>query len=145
MHTRHWTICSVRHPIRPFDVSIVVVYINSRYLYCLGVTAVYNIDPNSVVPFFSGTVVSVYNYENKLAVNGAPQGSLNGTNPLCARVPDASNPAKLLVAPCFLPNLFAGDYWVLAAGPASDNYRTFRHARSLRRASQCFNCFAGFA
>ena len=26
------------------------------------------------------------------------------------------------MAPCFLPNLFAGDYWVIAVGPSSDNY-----------------------
>ena len=31
--------------------------------------------------------------------------------------------SKLLVAPCFLPNFFAGDYWVkIDAGPSSDNY-----------------------
>merc|ERR1711907_495341 len=26
------------------------------------------------------------------------------------------------VAPCFLPNILSGDYWVLAAGPRADNY-----------------------
>ncbi len=69
--------------------------------------------------FFSA--VSVYNYANKDKPNGVPEGSVNGTI-LCARVPDSNNPAKLLVAPCFLPNLFAGPYWVLMAGPSSDNY-----------------------
>jgi hypothetical protein len=29
---------------------------------------------------------------------------------------NASNPAQLAVAPCFLPNKLAGPYWVVAAG-----------------------------
>ena len=52
---------------------------------------------------------------------------VNGRNAnnftLCARVPNESEPSKLLVAPCFLPNLFAGEYWVIVAGPSSDNYQ----------------------
>ena len=31
-------------------------------------------------------------------------------------MPNASLPSKLLVAPCFLPNLAAGPYWILAVG-----------------------------
>lgn len=88
-------------------------------LYC--VLATYNIDEHSKVPFFSGTVVSVYNYANKGAVNGPAEGAVNDTI-LCARVPDASVPSKLAVAPCFLPNFFAGSYWVLAAGPSPSHY-----------------------
>jgi len=64
-------------------------------------------------------VREVYNYENKGGVNG--KASTPGTS-LCARAKDASDPARLLVAPCFLPNALAGDYWVLAAGPSNDNY-----------------------
>ena len=35
---------------------------------------------------------------------------------LCSRLPDPRDTSKLLVAPCFLPNSFAGDYWILAVG-----------------------------
>merc|ERR1712125_55650 len=35
--------------------------------------------------------------------------------PLCAKEDTAeNNPAKLQVAPCFLPPIVAGDYWVVA-------------------------------
>lgn len=33
---------------------------------------------------------------------------------LCAFQKDSNDPAKLAVAPCFLPKAFAGDYWVIA-------------------------------
>lgn len=33
---------------------------------------------------------------------------------LCAFQPNAATPAKLRVAPCFIPSLFAGNFWVLA-------------------------------
>lgn len=42
--------------------------------------------------------------------NGEPRGGAG----LCARIPDSSNPAKLAVAPFFLPTFLAGPYWVLA-------------------------------
>ena len=41
---------------------------------------------------------------------------------LCARQYNESEPSRLLNAPCFIPNLLAGPYWVLAAGPVSNNY-----------------------
>lgn len=44
----------------------------------------------------------------------------NGTQ-LCARQADPSQPAALSVAPCFLPNLLAGPYWVLAVGYNPDS------------------------
>jgi lipocalin len=72
------------------------------------------------VPFFSGTVLSVYNYANEEKVNGKNENA-NGMI-LCARVPDNKTPSKLEVAPCFLPNFLSGDYWVVAAGPSADNY-----------------------
>eukprot|EP01062_Namystynia_karyoxenos_P056853 TRINITY_DN47781_c0_g1_i1.p1 TRINITY_DN47781_c0_g1~~TRINITY_DN47781_c0_g1_i1.p1 ORF type:complete len:256 (+),score=112.27 TRINITY_DN47781_c0_g1_i1:79-768(+) len=76
------------------------------------------------VPFFSGDVVAVFNDANDGKVNGpvAQNFSKPGFGPLCARVPDAGEPAKLLVAPCFLPNALGGDYWIVAAGPSADNY-----------------------
>ena len=57
-----------------------------------------------------------------------PQGEpLNAVDPatglpgmvLCARQPDAVSTSALLVAPCFLPNVFGGDYWVVAVGAAT--------------------------
>ncbi len=42
---------------------------------------------------------------------------------LCARIINSSEPQKLYVSPCFLPNFFAGPYWVLNAGPSLDNYQ----------------------
>jgi len=33
---------------------------------------------------------------------------------LCAFIPDAKDPARLKVAPCFLPSFTAGDYWIVA-------------------------------
>ena len=33
---------------------------------------------------------------------------------LCAFTPDANVKSKLKVAPCFLPKIFSGDYWVVA-------------------------------
>ena len=94
-------------------------YQSPNELYC--VTATYNFDNHSKVPLFSGKVLSVYNYATFNSSHGP---SLNGNNSmiLCARQPNSSHPEMLLVAPCFLPNLFGGDYWILAAGPNSTNY-----------------------
>ena len=86
--------------------------------YC--VSATYRVS-NRTVPFYRGTVLDVYNYADYGMVNGININSKNFT--LCARVPNTTNPSKLLVAPCFLPNLFGGDYWVIVAGPSSDNYQ----------------------
>lgn len=86
-------------------------------LYC--VTATYNRDNNSKVPLFSGNVISVYNYANFNQTNGE---LLNNGTVLCARQRNTDEPEKLLVAPCFLPNIFGGPYWILAAGPSTDNY-----------------------
>ena len=75
---------------------------------------------NKTVPFFDGTVLSVYNYANLNEVNGENLNSNNTT--LCARIKNNSELSKLSVAPCFLPNLFAGDYWIIYVGPNSSNY-----------------------
>lgn len=77
------------------------------------VAATYNNEGKSV-PFFDGTVVTVYNYANKDKVNGALQNANNMT--LCARAVNKTDASKLTVAPCFLPNLLAGPYWVLGIG-----------------------------
>lgn len=99
-------------------------YQQANVLFC--VTATYQLDDKSKVPFFSGEVRSVYNYQNTDEVNGIPGGFINSTAPqLCARVPDANYPSKLLVAPCFLPNLFAGDYWVIAVGTDANGLYTW--------------------
>tara|TARA_B100000989_G_scaffold161062_1_gene120253 strand:+ start:646 stop:1317 length:672 start_codon:yes stop_codon:yes gene_type:complete len=75
---------------------------------------------NKTVPFFSGNVVLVYNYGNVGAVNGPSENRNNFT--LCARQPNENLPSQIINAPCFLPNTFAGPYWVIAAGPSSFNY-----------------------
>ena len=87
-------------------------------LYC--VAATYSINTSIKVPLFNGKVISVYNYANRDKVNGLALG--NNSTFLCARETNASHPEKLSVAPCFLPNLFAGPYWILAAGPTPSNY-----------------------
>ena len=84
-------------------------------LYC--VTATYDLD-GATVPFFRGTVVTVYNYGNKGAVNGPNVNKNNMT--LCARATNASDTSRLAVAPCFLPNLAAGPYWLLGVGADID-------------------------
>lgn len=62
-------------------------------------------------PFFDGEVLSVYNSFD----GGAP--TLNNEGPptgrLCASVPNSNEASKLLVAPCFLPTFFGGNYWVI--------------------------------
>lgn len=103
-------------------------YQSENDLYC--VVATYNSDDNSHVPFFSGKVLTVYNYANQDKVNGIPMGYIKpGTSTpyfnsttLCARQPNSSEPEKLLVAPCFLPNFLGGPYWILAVGPNTTNY-----------------------
>eukprot|EP00962_Isochrysis_galbana_P004957 scaffold1365_cov121-Isochrysis_galbana.AAC.6 len=72
-------------------------------LYC--VTATYNLE-GAQVPFFDGTVVTVYNQGTSSDLQ-----PVNGGGTLCARIADDSKPDKLSVAPCFLPNVFAGAYW----------------------------------
>ena len=48
--------------------------------------------------------------------------SLNNSTVLCARQPNTNEPEKLLVAPCFVPNILGGPYWILAAGPSPKRY-----------------------
>jgi len=80
-------------------------------LYC--VVATYDLEGASV-PFYWGTVISVYNHNNNGRVNGPPNFTPpNRVTPLCARDDDAAN-GKLKVAPCFLPNFLTGPYWVIA-------------------------------
>ena len=86
-------------------------------LYCVAQTLN---ESNRSVPFFNGPVIDVYNYGRVGGVNGTFENMDNFT--LCARQANSSNPAEILNAPCFLPNILAGPYWVLAAGPSSNNY-----------------------
>ena len=86
-------------------------------LYCVAQTLD---QTNNTVPFFSGPVISVFNYANVDNVNGQ---SLNMNNfTLCARQVNSSLPSEILNGPCWLPNLFAGPYWVIDAGPSPSNY-----------------------
>lgn len=82
-------------------------------LFCL--VATYEQDMPSV-PLFGGTTISVNNYGNQDEVNGEERGG-----PLCARLPDEADTSKLLVAPCNLPNLLAGPYWVVGLGTRPDD------------------------
>ena len=90
-------------------------YLPKSSNYC--VTARYS-KSNHTVPFYNGIVLDVYNNARLNNVSGMQLN--NNNNTLCARVNGISS--KLLVAPCFLPNLFAGDYWIIHAGPNSSNY-----------------------
>jgi len=99
-------------------------------LHCVVATynATYHGTP-SKVPFFDGKVFTVYNDCRNGAKDGpvcnnftSPDFKPSFAVPLCGRVPDATQPAKITVAPCKLPNLLSGDYWVAAAGPTPDNY-----------------------
>lgn len=86
-------------------------------LYC--VTATYNLEGRTV-PFFGGTVVTVYNQGTGADLVGA----VNSGGAICARVKDASQPDKLYVAPCFLPNALAGPYWPIYLETNSDGEYT---------------------
>jgi lipocalin len=88
-----------------------VKYQNKSSFFC--VTATYNIEPTRKVPLFNGNVISVYNYANLYQVNGKPLNTKDGVV-LCARQPNKKSNSTLLVAPCNLPNLLAGDYWIIA-------------------------------
>lgn len=92
-------------------------YQPNNTLYCVAQTLN---KTNNTVPFFSGDVLSVYNYATVDKVNGAPLNANNYT--LCARQSNESLPSDILNGPCWLPNLFAGPYWVIDAGPSPSNY-----------------------
>lgn len=86
-------------------------------LYCVAQT----LNQTSLkVPFFSGTVISVFNYGSVNSVNGTAENPNNFT--LCAREINQTNNGQFINAPCFLPNVFAGPYWVISAGPNNTNY-----------------------
>jgi lipocalin len=92
-------------------------YLPKDVNYC--VTAQYNII-NKKILFYDGIVLGVHNNARINGINGSELNAFNNT--LCARIPNRSTQSKLLVAPCFLPNIVAGDYWVIAAGPQENNY-----------------------
>lgn len=96
-------------------------YQKKNSLFC--VAATYDNSKKQSVPFFSGPVISVYNYANKGGVNKSNQNDKDGMV-LCARAAN-KDPSKLLVAPCFLPNGLAGNYWVLDAGVDAEGEYTW--------------------
>ena len=93
-------------------------YLPLEYNYC--VTARYGLSDKKIL-FYHGQVLDVYNHARNQNTNGTSVNKNNFT--LCARIPNPEIPSKLIVAPCFLPNIFGGDYWVIAAGPQPDNYQ----------------------
>lgn len=94
-------------------------YQKEDQLYC--VVATYELNKSQTVPGFDGAVVQVFNQANEGGVNQKTQ---NDGTVLCARAPNANNTgpegSQLLVAPCFLPNALAGDYWVMALGTSDE-------------------------
>jgi len=90
----------------------VTQYLELDKFFCT--TATYNLE-GATVPFFKGDVVTVYNYANENVVNGPNSNAKNMT--LCARTVNNSDYSQLAVAPCFLPNYFAGPYWVIDRAP----------------------------
>lgn len=82
------------------------------------------------VPGFRGQAFTVYNDCREGGKDGpvcnnftSPDFKPSFAIPLCGRVTNKAEPAKLSVAPCLLPNFLAGNYWVAAAGPRPDDYQ----------------------
>ena len=63
-------------------------------LYCVAQTLA---DEGAKVPFFSGKVITVYNFATAGMVNGPPKNTANETK-LCARQPDPTYPAAIINA-----------------------------------------------
>jgi lipocalin len=87
-------------------------YQSAESLYC--VTATYNDDGKKQ---WGKPAISVSNYNNDGMVNAPTKDGSDGV--ICATTSIANEPAKLAVAPCFLPPFLAGDYWVAAV---ADDY-----------------------
>jgi lipocalin len=90
-----------------------VAFQNKESFYC--VTATYNIEKNRIVPFFSGNVISVYNYANYDKVNGVNMNNKNGTV-LCAKQIYPYVNSQFSVAPCNVISVFGGPYWIIGVG-----------------------------
>jgi lipocalin len=74
------------------------------------VLATYQIK-NISVPNFNGLTFAIYNYNYQLL------NDTNMTNFLCGRLPDETVQTKLLIGPSFLPNILAGDYFIIDYDP----------------------------
>lgn len=59
--------------------------------------------------------MGVYNYGILNGINGTLENADNYT--LWERQPNPSEQTHILNGNCFISNLFAGPYWVIAAGP----------------------------
>lgn len=81
-------------------------YQRANSLYC--VTATYNTGAKQ----YLREAVEVSNFGNEGMVNG----EVNSASLCATRKKPEDEPAKLGVAPCFLPPHFAGPYWVAAIG-----------------------------
>jgi len=86
-------------------------------LFC--VVATYSLEGTKLLFNPKTDVVDVSNYGNQGRVNGEVQGGTDNGR-LCGRVTDEAG--KLRVAPCFLPNIFAGPYWVAGLGETDGKY-----------------------
>ena len=85
-------------------------------LYC--VVATYSLTGQRVI-FNPDEVLDVSNYGNSGGVNVMPMGGIENGG-LCGRT--TGEPGKLAVAPCFLPDIFAGPYWIAAVGETDGKY-----------------------
>jgi lipocalin len=79
-------------------------YLPQSWNYCLG--AKYTMKEKNT---FWGYMIQVRNVARE------EDGTVHDSNSLlCAYSADKTDPAKLGVAPCFLPTVLTGDYWVIA-------------------------------
>jgi hypothetical protein len=91
-------------------------YQSRRELFCVVATYDANQEYSSTlyVPPGNFGPIGVYNYANEGEVNSDAR-----TPPaLCGR--ETNRAGRLLVSPCYLPNAFAGPYWVLDIGKYDD-------------------------
>lgn len=87
--------------------QMITQYLPATQNYC--VRAEYQVLPESSWRRFWGYTIQVHN-----VAQNAEGGVQDSGMTLCASADDSGDPAKLQVAPCFLPRNFAGPYWVIA-------------------------------
>ena len=108
------------------DFNVTEYVRSSWYIHAQQPTSYLTVDDNYCVvatysiPDLSKTRISVYNYARKSSVNGKNVNAKHRV--LCAKPSSCFYPSKLKVNLCWLPDFFAGDYWVIAAGPSRSNY-----------------------
>ena len=98
--------------------SMAVTYLPATDNYCV----------RTDYAFIDSTHAHVHNYANAHGVNGHvvdSNANLKILGGICAEVVNTTDPAKLSVGPCKLPDWVPGargPYWVVAAGPSAEKY-----------------------